>query len=373
MVTSLPLVGVGRHSPEDRPIRRSTSQTPALRVVIPARNEAGAIARALEALGRQVDLDGRPLVAGCFAVLVLANNCDDDTAAVARNWAADHPRLPVEIGERRFAADQAHIGTARRTLFDWAGALFRTDGFDGIVASTDADTTVEPTWVAATMAEFAAGAEAVGGRIVLREPERASMDPDLRLLHLRDTGYRMLLAHLEGLVDPLPWDPIPRHHQHFGASLAVRMSVYQRAGGIPPVSALEDMALAGQLRRIDARLRHSPRVRVTTSARRDGRVAMGLSTQLQEWAMAATAGVPRVEEPAARSLRRMELVRDRRALWQRHGPIDGYPTCGAWLDAISGEIESAVQQAVPYEPHPIERVIQDLRVEIGRRAKRSSR
>jgi len=47
-----------------------------------------------------------------------------------------------------------------------------------------------------------------------------------------------LLAELEGWLDPDPADPLPRHHQHFGASLAVTVDAYRRAGGLPSMPGL---------------------------------------------------------------------------------------------------------------------------------------
>ena len=53
-------------------------------VIIPARDEREALPAALSALAGQLDLCGRPLDRCRFEVIVLANNCVDDTAAVAR-------------------------------------------------------------------------------------------------------------------------------------------------------------------------------------------------------------------------------------------------------------------------------------------------
>ena len=183
----------------------------------------------------------------------------------------------------------------------------------GAIASTDADTVVTPTWLAAIEMELARGADAVGGRIIARGDDKpdATFAAATRRYHLRDVAYGHLIAELESLLDPDSADPWPRHHQHFGASLAVTAETYHRAGGLPPVPALEDMAFHDSLRRIDARIRHSSAVRVVTSARRSGRVAIGLSTQLGEWEALARAGrLPLVESPAAAEQR----VRARRAL-----------------------------------------------------------
>ena len=304
---------------------------------------------------------------------MLANNCDDDTADVVRRYAAMYSDMQLRVREETFPPQQANIGNARRTLFDDACERFEREGVDGIVASTDADTCVAPDWIAQTQAEFAFGAQAVGGRIVLSPAGLHSLGPSLRAMHLRDTGYRILLANLEALVDPQPFDPYPRHHQHFGASLAVRVSTYRRAGGIPAVVTLEDMAFYNLLLGIDARVRHSPRVRVMTSARRDGRVAMGLSTQLVEWSKAAAEGMPRIEESATRSLTRMKLVRERRCAWERNGPLDGFSSFGCFLKNAEAEIEDDVQRTVPFAPVLLEEVIQELRVEVSRRSNTSRR
>jgi len=81
----------------------------------------------------------------------------------------------------------------------------------------------------------------------------------------------------------VPHDAFPRHHQHFGASFAVTTKIYERSGGLPPVSPLEDVAFYDRLQSLDARFRHSPLARVKTSARHDGRVSIGLAWQLNKW------------------------------------------------------------------------------------------
>jgi hypothetical protein len=174
----------------------------------------------------------------------------------------------------------------------------------GIIASTDADTRVASTWLAAIQAEILAGADAVGGRI-LTEIMGRTLQP-LRRIQAHDAAYRQLCTRLEDLVDPTPIDPWPRHHQHFGASLALTARAYRQVGGLPEVRFLEDEALCQALRRHDLGLRHSPQVQVLTSARRNGRVEVGLSWQLREWLhMSRQRLEPQVANPA-------QLV----ALWQ---------------------------------------------------------
>ena len=220
-------------------------------------------------------------------MLVLANNCTDATAALARQQAHRWPQLALHVAEIILPAPQAHVGRARRLLMDEACARLELADGTGIIASTDADTRVAPTWVAAIVAEVAAGADAVGGRI-RTEYEEAVADDQPRLRSLRriqthDAAYRLLCARLEHAIDPAPADPWPRHHQHFGASLAITARAYRRVGGLPEVRFLEDEALCQRLRQHDLALRHSPHVQVLTSARREGRVEVGLSWQLREW------------------------------------------------------------------------------------------
>lgn len=287
-------------------------------VIVPARDEAASVTETLQALHDQVELDGRPFDRERYEVIVLANNCRDATAEVAQAFASSHPALQVRVVVRALPEAEANIGAVRRLLMDEACRRLLGRGWRrGVIASTDADTIVSRTWLAAIQMEIGRGADVVGGRIIARGDDGEQPETMTRLYHLRDVTYGHLIAELESLLDPDPADPWPRHHQHFGASLAVTAEIYRRAGGLPAVPALEDMAFHHALRRVDARIRHSPAVRVVTSARRTGRVAAGLSTQLGEWDALARAGqLPLVESPAAAEWR----VRTRRALrelWHR--------------------------------------------------------
>ncbi|WP_133274103.1 glycosyltransferase [Hymenobacter radiodurans] len=264
-------------------------------VVIPAKDEAENLPLALAALAAQTDLQNRPLPTGSYEIIVLANNCHDQTAAVARAFARLHPQLNLHVATITLPPAQAHVGGARRLLMDEACHRLETVGQPlGLIASTDADTQVSKTWLAAMISEAAAGAEAIGGRI-LTTPS-ASLKSAVRRYHLRDASYQLLRAQLEHLLDPDAVDPWPHHHQHFGASLALTARAYRRVGGLPAVSFLEDEALVRALRRHDISVRHSPQVRVFTSDRQDGRVAVGLSWQLRVWAtMSAEQHEPLVE------------------------------------------------------------------------------
>ena len=252
-------------------------------VVIPAKDEAENLPATLAALAGQVDLQGQPLPARSYEVIVLANNCHDATAQVARQLGQAYPQLVLHVVEWTLPPADAHVGKARRLLMDEAARYLRAVGRrQGIIASTDADTRVAPTWLANIGVEIAAGADAVGGRI-LTDVECNTAYP-VRRFHLRDAACGLLAVRLEHQLDPALADPWPWHHQHFGASLALTAAAYEQVGGLPAVPFLEDEALYQALCRHDLRVRHSPAVRVVTSHRRDGRVGVGLSWQLRQWA-----------------------------------------------------------------------------------------
>ena len=53
-------------------------------VILPARDESARIDKCLSALADQIDLGRVPIYPGRYEVIVLANNCRDETAALAR-------------------------------------------------------------------------------------------------------------------------------------------------------------------------------------------------------------------------------------------------------------------------------------------------
>lgn len=269
--------------------RKTLVSTPALAtckvcVIIPVRNEADVLATTLTALAQQVDLNGEPVEQDQYEVIVFANNCTDASAEIARRFARQHSSLILHVAEQRLSDEEAYIGRVRQMLMDEAYCRLITLGQRrGVIASTDADTQVAPTWIAATLKEISAGADAVGGRIMTDRQGRAALDVHAKAYYLRAVGYHFLVAELEAHLDPDPDDPWPRHHQHFGASLAVTAETYALVNGMPAVRTPEDVAFYQALVRKGARFRHSPLVKVITSARQDGRTDLGLANQLNQW------------------------------------------------------------------------------------------
>jgi hypothetical protein len=285
-------------------------------VVVPARNEQDNLEATLDALRVQVDRSGAALPANSYEVFLLLNNCTDASGRVAEHFAAEHPAFRLRVASCTLPPEQAHVGTARRWLMDAACALLeqaetRQDGAR-VLLSTDADTLVAADWIAENLAAVDLGADAVGGAIELLEDDRDALDAGTRLAYERDRRLQVLVARLESLLDPDPADPWPRHLEHFGASLACTCAMYRRAGGLPAVKPLEDVAFVNALRRVGARLRHSTAVRIRTSARLEGRAEVGLSGQLRLWQQEMCAGKPQRVDSAewmAHRFRRMGMLR----------------------------------------------------------------
>lgn len=286
-------------------------------VIIPIRDEAETLVETLSALANQIDLNGERLEPDCYEIILLVNNCQDESAAIARKFASRHSSLALHVVEITLSAPEAHVGKARRLLMDEAYRRLMLLRSRGILASTDGDTRVSPTWIAATLQAVAQGAEVVGGRILMDPRDRAALDPETRRAHLREVSYRHLIAELETYLDPNPSDPWPRHYQHWGGSLAVTAEIYERAGRLPVVRSLEDIAFYRALVRVDARIRHSPAVQVVTSGRQTGRSETGLASQLRVWQEMGSQHQPCWVESAAAIETRFRSRQRLRQLWQR--------------------------------------------------------
>jgi hypothetical protein len=252
--------------------------------IVPVRNEAETLRNTLEALAYQTDLHGRRFDPKRYEIIVLANNCSDDSTDLANNFAAQNPDLALHVVEITLPPNQAYIGRVRKMLMDEAYHRLHSLGRRrGVIASTDGDSQVSSNWIAANLYEINRGVDAVGGRIIIQSSHRSTLHPDAKACYLREVGYRYLIAELESYLNPNFYDPFPRHFQHYGASLAVTVEMYALAGGLPAVRTPEDEAFYRALLRVNARFRHSPLVKVVTSARVTGRSEVGLANQLKQW------------------------------------------------------------------------------------------
>jgi hypothetical protein len=253
-------------------------------VILPARNEEDLLPSALQSLAEQKTLNGEPLPYQHYEVILLVNNSTDRTPEIARSFQRLYSSFRLHVVNRNFEKSHAHIGHVRRLLMDEAcRRLEGLDRFEGLILSTDSDTRVAPNWICRNSAEITQGADVIGGRIVVLPCEQELIDTTTQEIYRYDHLYRRLLCWLEDRCDPQLHDPWPRHHQHFGASLAITPRAYRLARRMPPRRYLEDMAFYEALIRRDIRIRHSNLVRVFTSGRLNGRTRFGLSRQLKDW------------------------------------------------------------------------------------------
>jgi hypothetical protein len=248
-------------------------------VAIPVKDEEERLPACLRALARQRDRLGRPISPTLVRIVVFANNCTDQSASLARKLGGGLS-LDVRVVEARLPPAAAHAGNARRRAMDIAEAWLMEGGeTDGVILTTDADSQVAPNWIAENLAAFAAGAEAVLGRIDLDE-EGARLPEALHRRGELENTYERLLTELSWLLDPLGHDPWPHHATISGASLGVTRTAYCRAGRLPRVPVGEDKALIALLSRHDARIRHCPTAHVITSGRTHGRAPGGVADAL---------------------------------------------------------------------------------------------
>lgn len=217
-------------------------------VAVPACNEAETI----EACLRSVD------AAACVArrpthVVVAADSCTDETAAVARSVRTALCRVTVVTGRWGGA------GAARQAAVE-VGLAAAMNPSEVWIANTDADTRVPETWLA-EQARLAASFDAVAGVV--------DLDPDQVGCHLFDrfrATYR-----LDG----------DRHHHVHGANLGLRAVAYRAVGGWCPRTIVgEDHGLWNRLVAHGCDVIQTTRLCVITSGRTTSRVDDGFATDL---------------------------------------------------------------------------------------------
>lgn len=298
------------------------ASVPTCVVAIPVKDEVERIGDCLRALAAQRG-------AAVDHVVLLLNNCTDGTADAVR---ALQPALPFAItcAERHYPRETAHAGTARREAMQIAAAVA---GPHGILLTTDADGQVAPGWLAANLHALALGAEAVCGRAECNAIEAADIPAYLHEDDAVEVAYGTVLDRIHDLVDPDPDDPWPRHTEHSGASIAVTVRAWARAGGVPALPSGEDRGFLAALRRVDVPIRHAPEVLVTVSGRTQGRAPGGMAETIARRMIRQDETLDDSLEPAADCLRRARARAALRRLFDRPraagaSRMDGYRSPG---------------------------------------------
>ena len=309
-------------------------------VAIPAHDEAERIPACLAALAMQRSSAGAPLARGLLEVLVFANNCRDGTAEAARAF-ADTP-FPLHIVEERLPSDLSHAGGARRVAMDLAADRLARSSAAGVLMTTDADSRVGPTWVAANLEAIAAGADAVAGYIDAEPVEYLALGRGFLERGQLEDRFLALVAELHARLDPRPHDPWPNHRVHSGASFALTLSAYRAIGGLPAQPLGEDAALALALESHGFRIRHSLDAVVTTSCRFESRARGGAGDTMKARHAALDAPCDSDLEPASRLFRRFRTQGRLRRLHEAGRLGDG-AMLSRWLRLDPGTCAELVQ------------------------------
>ncbi len=243
-------------------------------IAIPARNEAERIGDCLGRIAASVS-DCR---VSRLTIVVLANNCQDDTVARARAFGSAW-RGRLEVLDLALPADRANPGWARRLALDAATEHLSEPG--DVLMSTDADTLVAGDWITRTIDHLDKGYGAVAGLARLNPSELRALPPRLRRRMARIQRYDNAMSFLKaGRDESEPW---PRHFYEGGASIALTHRAYAATGGAPTPTVGEDKALFDAVRRTGGAVRHPTDVRVRTSPRLTGRARGGTSDTLAQW------------------------------------------------------------------------------------------
>ncbi len=241
-------------------------------VIVPAADEQDRIAACLSAierarrelLGRSSGIDS--LGIDQVDVIVVLDDCHDNTAAVVADFAR---RQPV----RAVVSSARCVGSARRLGTQSAIDASDVEPDQLWLANTDADSRVPSDWLTQMVDAANTGAQLVLGTVL----------PGEELAH----GLRMdwLAAHESG----------PGHPHIHGANLGLRADTYLELGGWRERTSDEDVDLVARaVAAGNVEIARSGSIAVMTSARMAGRAPRGFSSylrQLRDIAATATAEV----------------------------------------------------------------------------------
>jgi len=227
-------------------------------VAIPARNEADRLPVTLSAFASEPDIQD---------VIVIANGCSDATATIARRSKGlrvavlETGCLSGGVGEARRMGMQAALDAAPHAT---------------ILATTDADCVVMPGWGHIVRSAIEK-VDVICGRVVPDPEEFARLPRIVRMHGALEDEVAALGAELDGLRAPCTYDPLPRHGQTPGASLAFRTGTYLAAGGFEAIPCHEDRRIVARIEASGGRIARPWDLVVTASCRLEGRAPGGMA------------------------------------------------------------------------------------------------
>lgn len=225
----------------------------ALGIGVPAHDEADLVEATLHSISRAAENVAVPV-----HVVVVADACQDDTADRARRVLEGAPGIDGEVLELRLRS----AGAARRAALDAALERTAVAPEQAWLATTDADTVVDPTWLHTHLRWAATGVDGIAGlvEVDLSRAPAALADRYIRSIAPGGTG--------------------PGHAHVHGANLGLRGSCWRQVDGCGDAEVGEDHELWQRLRRAGARLEGVADLRVRTSGRLLGRAPDGFAAYL---------------------------------------------------------------------------------------------
>jgi len=170
-------------------------------VIVPVRNEANVVMQCITSLKAQVyDMD-------TCEFIIVDDGSEDATALIVQGAIADDPRFTLLLLD-------ADVERGKKAAITKAIQCAKGE----IVLTTDADCTHDPKWIAKIVAEFARGADIVGGPVVYTERDTVFQ----RLEAMEFLGIIGVGAGFFGIGYP---------HLCNGANLAYRKECFFRVGG----------------------------------------------------------------------------------------------------------------------------------------------
>jgi glycosyltransferase involved in cell wall biosynthesis len=220
-------------------------------IVVPAHNEQGRIGQSIRAIERAAR---HPLLRQCSVLTVaVLDACEDATALHLRAARTRLSGATLEVPYR-------NVGASRRAGIDYVLGQAKGLMLDEVwIATTDADSLVDRSWLVRQLNWWRRGAAAVAGTVRPYAP-RESMN--------RFSAYSDHMSQL-GMDFGHP-------HVH-GANMAFTAATYLEAGGIESLPTGEDHALWKAIRATGKNAWAVGDVVVTTSARAQGRAPHGFA------------------------------------------------------------------------------------------------
>lgn len=206
--------------------------------------------------------------AASMTLCLFLDGCRDDSRAVVQARAS---ALPFAVVVDAGPGGVPNAGHARRAAM--AIGLDVLAGSDGVLLTTDADSTPASDWVAACVVALT-HADIVAGRILRAGGGDAGQD--------RVEAYYDRLHALRRRLDPVEWEHPAAHHCTGGANLGFRANVYRALGGFQSVPCGEDARIVDDASRAGFRVRRDADCIVHTSSRRQGRAPGGLAAALRD-------------------------------------------------------------------------------------------